>query len=330
MGLGIVLLLLVVVPLMWPSSDPDRSDDGTTNTTLSSSSTTPPSEEPEATSPVVRPAPTNEDANHRDISQDVMISEWLGQARAHLAANRLTTPAGENALDLCARVLEVDASNREAFDIIRQIAQRYATWGDAQMQQGNASNAVGQYQKSLDVAQRYPVVLAQQVSTARQKLAEARQVAARPPAPAEEARQGTLRIVVRPFGDVYVEGQRKARETNQPYIEAVTAGAYRVRAVHPTFGRWEKTVSVRPGRTREVVFNFNREYTLTVTSQPPNAEILVDGTSTGRYTPSVVKVRPGQHSFRVRKQGYTASGGAKQLTIDQNIKDPVHFVLQRN
>ena len=146
----------------------------------------------------------------------------------------------------------------------------------------------------------------------------------------ETQRPGKVSIIIRPFGDVYLNGQRKASRTSQPYVEEVKPGAYTVRAVHPRFGRWEKRVSVRPGKTRDVLFNFNREYTLTVTSQPPNAEIIVDGKGTGRYTPSVIKVRPGQHSIRVRRRGFTAAGGAKQLTIDRDRKDPVHFTLRRN
>ncbi len=145
----------------------------------------------------------------------------------------------------------------------------------------------------------------------------------------EAPRTGTVHVIVRPFGDVFVDGRRKASGTNQPYVEEVAEGTYRVRAVHPRFGRWEKLVSVRPGKTEEVVFNFNREHTVTVTSQPPNAEIVLDGKSTRRYTPSVLTVRPGQHRISVRKRGYDTAGGPRKLTIERDASEPVHFVLNR-
>jgi hypothetical protein len=147
-----------------------------------------------------------------------------------------------------------------------------------------------------------------------------------PPAP----RLGSLRVLVRPFGDVYVNGTRKAEGTSQPYAEELSAGTYRVRVVHPSFGSWEKQVRVQAGQARDVVFNFNAEYRLTVTSNPPNAEILVDGQSTGRYTPSVVVLRPGQHTIAVRKKGYEAAGGARRVLVERDSKEPTHFDLQEN
>lgn len=143
-------------------------------------------------------------------------------------------------------------------------------------------------------------------------------------------RLGTLRVLVRPFGDVYVNGTRKAAGTSRPYTEDLSAGTYRVRVVHPSFGTWEKAVQVHAGRDHDVVFNFNAEYRLTVTSNPPNAEILIDGQSTGRYTPSVVTMRPGQHTITVRKRGYQVAGSARQMMVEGDGKTPVHFDLQEH
>jgi hypothetical protein len=137
-------------------------------------------------------------------------------------------------------------------------------------------------------------------------------------------------VLVRPFGDVYVNGTRKAAGTSRPYTEQLSAGTYRVRVVHPSYGTWEKAVQVRAGQDRDVVFNFNAEYRLTVTSNPPNAEILVDGQSTGRYTPSVVTMRPGQHTVTVRKRGYQVGGGSKQVLMEEDRQMPIHFDLHEN
>ncbi|HMB91558.1 MAG TPA: serine/threonine-protein kinase [Rhodothermales bacterium] len=143
-------------------------------------------------------------------------------------------------------------------------------------------------------------------------------------------RLGILRVLVRPFGDVYVNGTRKAAGTSRPYIEQLSAGTYRVRVVHPSYGTWEKAVQVRAEQDRDVVFNFNAEYRLTVTSNPPNAEILIDGQSTGRYTPSVVTVRPGQHTITVRKRGFQAAGSPKQMLVEGDRQAPIHFDLHEN
>ena len=44
--------------------------------------------------------------------------------------------------------------------------------------------------------------------------------------------------------------------------------------------------------------------TLAVNSDPPGANIVVDGIPTGQVTPAQITVDPGQHKVAVRKQGY--------------------------
>ena len=154
-----------------------------------------------------------------------------------------------------------------------------------------------------------------------------------PPPSSEEPEAAPLadvRILVRPFGDIFVDDRRKAKGTNQLHREALAPGTYLVRAVHPTFGTWEKRITVTAGATHEVLFNFNAEYEVTVTSQPPNAEIFLDGRPTGRYTPSVLKVRPGQHQISVTKRGYTSTEGTRHLVVERPMRDPVHFTLRGN
>ena len=189
-------------------------------------------------------------------------------------------------------------------------------------------------EKGLAVAQSHPGALDGLVADLQRRLddVEARLAAEETvtpvaPRPTETVRTGTLRVVVRPFGDIYIEDKRKARETNQVYSETLPEGTYRVRAVHKSFGSWEKEITVRAGQLREVLFNFNAQYRLTVTSVPANAEILVDGQSTGRFTPSVVQLRAGQRTIEVRKQGF--KGGRRRLTVERHAREPLHFSLQR-
>jgi hypothetical protein len=132
-------------------------------------------------------------------------------------------------------------------------------------------------------------------------------------------------VIVRPYGDIYVDGTRKAAGTNQAFTGQLAPGTYRVRVQHPVFGQWERRVTVRAGQMQDVRFNFNTTYRLTVTSQPPNAEIVIDGEPTGRYTPSVVSVHPGQRTIAVRRDGYASA--QRTLTLDGAPSDPLHFQL---
>ena len=89
------------------------------------------------------------------------------------------------------------------------------------------------------------------------------------------ALMGTLRVVVQPFGSIFINEDRKVTD-RVTYDEVVPYGTYQVLAVHPTFGRWLKSVTLDQ-QTRDVLFNFNQEFTVQVISSPSNAEILVDG-----------------------------------------------------
>ncbi len=131
--------------------------------------------------------------------------------------------------------------------------------------------------------------------------------------------QGTIRVVVRPYGDIYINGTRKAQETNAAYSETLPTGVYRVQAQHPVLGSWEKRVRVTDGATNEVLFNFRESYRVTVISSPNNAEIILDGQPTGQYTPKELSVPPGQHTLAVRRDGFEMVGRPRQITVEGDL-----------
>ena len=140
------------------------------------------------------------------------------------------------------------------------------------------------------------------------------------------ALMGTLRVVVQPFGSIFINEDRKVTD-RVTYDEVVPYGTYQVLAVHPTFGRWLKSVTLDQ-QTRDVLFNFNQEFTVQVISSPSNAEILVDGTAMRNYTPSRITLRPGQHSFDVRKEGWVREGTTQHVTIEgERLENPIQFTL---
>ncbi len=144
------------------------------------------------------------------------------------------------------------------------------------------------------------------------------------------ALRSTLKISVRPFGDIYVDGGLKAQRTEVPYTQDVGTGVYRVRVMHPEYGTWDKQVRVDSSGTREVLFNFEQQFEVSVTSEPDRAEILVDGRPTGTFTPGVVRLRPGQRTIGLRRSGYVMEGSAQVLTLERNWTDPpLHFTLRK-
>ena len=143
-----------------------------------------------------------------------------------------------------------------------------------------------------------------------------------------DAATGTLRIVVRPFGDIFIDNQRQATRTSRPHDAELATGIYRVRAEHPNYGRWEKRITVQAGETQPIVFNFNQTFQVSVSSKPAMAEIIVDGQPRGRFTPGKISLPPGQRTLSVRKDGYVMVGQPRTLTIEDDRNEPLVFTLQ--
>lgn len=137
------------------------------------------------------------------------------------------------------------------------------------------------------------------------------------PEPPRAAATGAVRVLVRPFGDVYVNGRLEARGTNAPVTVALAPGRHRVRVEHPTFGAAERTVTVAAGGHQEVFVSLEPA-TVTVVSDPVNAAIYVDGRATGRYTPAQLTLPAGAHIVEVRRDGRAPAQQSVRLEAGQS------------
>jgi hypothetical protein len=68
---------------------------------------------------------------------------------------------------------------------------------------------------------------------------------------------GTLAVVARPWGSIYVNGTLRAEDTDVSVEVMLPLGTHHVRVEHPALGSQERTVEVRPDRTISEVFDLN-------------------------------------------------------------------------
>jgi hypothetical protein len=68
---------------------------------------------------------------------------------------------------------------------------------------------------------------------------------------------GTLTVVARPWGSIYVDGELRARDTDVSVEVTLPVGTHQIRVEHPALGMQERTVEVRPDRTTSEVFDLN-------------------------------------------------------------------------
>ncbi len=89
--------------------------------------------------PTVTPTPTE-------------LERKLQQAEYYLDSNRITTPVGESAFDVCKDILRSYPENQRVKGILQQILDTYAAWGSTAYQNGANSKALIYYERYDRVA----------------------------------------------------------------------------------------------------------------------------------------------------------------------------------
>jgi hypothetical protein len=74
-----------------------------------------------------------------------------------------------------------------------------------------------------------------------------------------EALTGHLRVLVHPWGSIYLNGERHAQDLDVWYETELQAGTYTVTARHPSLGETARTVQVAARDTQSVVLNMREE-----------------------------------------------------------------------
>jgi len=61
------------------------------------------------------------------------------------------------------------------------------------------------------------------------------------------------------------------------------------------------------GSSQKLVYDLSRIAKLTLISNPPYCEIFLNGTSTGKYTPAQLQLKPGSYKIVLKKDGFENS-----------------------
>ncbi|RIH90527.1 PEGA domain protein [Calidithermus terrae] len=115
---------------------------------------------------------------------------------------------------------------------------------------------------------------------------------------------GTLVIDSNPAGaTVYINGQRAG---TTPATLTLDSGQYSVQLTYPGYEPYRTTLSVEGGTSTRISANLRRinlSGTLAVTSNPPGAQVFVNGQLVGN-TPVNLSLNPGSYTLELRRQGY--------------------------
>ena len=148
-------------------------------------------------------------------------------------------------------------------------------------------------------------------------------------------RKSKLQILVLPWGNIYVDGQLKKKESNIRETFVLPVGKHSIKVTHPVLGQCEQTVNLKPDSTLSLIYNFKKPETIRIlafdtSAKPQYAQIIVDGKPVDQYTPGVVKLTIGRHQISVHKEGFTVVDGNREVMVlpDKNLI--LKFRLRKN
>ncbi|MGD2149066.1 MAG: caspase family protein [Desulfobacterales bacterium] len=104
--------------------------------------------------------PSDTNASHQKIDT------WLQQAKGHLASYRLTSPKGNNALELYQRVLSIDPDNPDAQDGVNRIADQYLKLAIKALDEDKITKARTYVKRGLEVVKDHEDLLDLQMELA--------------------------------------------------------------------------------------------------------------------------------------------------------------------
>jgi hypothetical protein len=97
--------------------------------------------------------------SHTQVSQQ-QIHSWLQKADEHLTSNRLTSPKGDNALELYQKILNIIPDNRDAQNGLKRIADKYLELAEDALDANRISAAQSYVKRGLEVVHNHEDLLA--------------------------------------------------------------------------------------------------------------------------------------------------------------------------
>jgi hypothetical protein len=70
---------------------------------------------------------------------------------------------------------------------------------------------------------------------------------------------GILKVLVKPYGSIYIDDKLHQEDTDLEYVVMLPAGRHKVRAEHPIWGRREQEIDIRPDHAKELAIDFSKE-----------------------------------------------------------------------
>ncbi len=151
----------------------------------------------------------------------------------------------------------------------------------------------------------------------------ARSRKARPAAaPTPVAIPGQLVVNSTPEGaQIQVDGRFDDTWVTPVTLTGLAPGTHSISVMKSGFNAETRSLDIAAASKSFLVVHLTTQgATVNLTSDPPGAQILMDGRDTGRVTPVQLTVESGQHNFLIRMQGYLEDSTSANLQAGQSFR----------
>jgi hypothetical protein len=131
-----------------------------------------------------------------------------------------------------------------------------------------------------------------------------------------------------PGADVFINGAKQSGQT--PVTLPLAPGQYNLVLRLPGYEAYAGGIQVKENIQTQLDVTLNEKSTThvawaQVNSDPKGAEIIVDGTSTGQFTPARVQMPAGLHNVTLRLNGYQQ--GKTTVQVSEGGTVPIELSL---
>jgi hypothetical protein len=104
-------------------------------------------------------------------------------------------------------------------------------------------------------------------------------------------------------------------------LTGIAPGTHTISVVKNGFNAETRSVDIAQASKSFLVVHLTVQgATVNLTSDPPGAQVLMDGRDTGRVTPVLLMVESGQHNFLIRMPGYLEDSTTANLQAGQAFR----------
>ncbi len=142
--------------------------------------------------------------------------------------------------------------------------------------------------------------------------------------------KGILNILAIPSGSIYADNVLLKENSNSQFRTELPVGKHVISIRNEQLGaRWSKEIDIKQSNNPALTVDFSKNHRVTIISNPPHAQIILDGKPTSNYTPHVLVLRTGIHKINVRLPGYILDSSDRLINVDEELTESIHFSLKQ-